>query len=99
MASNTERAIGQLEGKIDSIIKATEKIDKSLDDMKSTSSDMHTRIESIDGRLKKVEPIAEELDKWRERGIGVLMFVSVVAATVGGAVAAFWSKIIAIFNG
>lgn len=108
--SSNERAIGRLEGKLDALIESVDrntreskesraKVYEQLEALRSTSSEMKTHITAVDQRLQKVEPIAQDLSKWRERGVGVLMFVSLVAASVGGAVAAFWQKLIALFAG
>jgi hypothetical protein len=51
------------------------------------------KVESIDDRLEKVEEPVAEFSKWRERGVGAVMLISFVAASVGGLFVAFGKKI------
>jgi hypothetical protein len=51
------------------------------------------KVESIDDRLEKVEEPVAEFSKWRERGVGAIMLISFVAASVGGLLVTFGKKI------
>lgn len=99
MTESNEKAIGRLEGKIDLMLaeqvraadarrqtyETLEKLDRKID-----ATD--TKVTSIDERLEKVEGPVAEFSQWRERGIGALMLISFVAASVGGLVVAYGKK-------
>ena len=107
--ANNDRVLGRVEGKLDALI---ERLDRSeqmakesrtkmhdrLDTLTANSAKMESRVENMDERLKRVEPVAEDISKWRERGVGVLMFVGTISASVAAAVTAFWHKIVAVFS-
>jgi hypothetical protein len=98
--ASQDRAIGRIEGKLDLIIAHQ---DKASDARKAQYEKMEElgrkieatdrKVESIDDRLEKVEEPVAEFSKWRERGVGAIMLVSFVAASVGGLFVAFGKKI------
>lgn len=105
MSDDTERALGRVEGQLEALVNQVAKSEKSsnegraklygaVDDLRGGIRDMQAEIKAMDGRLKEVEPIVSELSKWRERGVGVLIFLSVVAASLGAVVAALWDKVL-----
>ena len=57
------------------------------------------KLDALDARLKKVEESAAEISKWRERAVGAVMLISIVAASIGGAFATFGRKIWAVTAG
>ena len=57
------------------------------------------RIASVDDRLESVEGPVAEFNKWRERGVGAVMLISFVAASLGGLLVAFGKKIWAVTVG
>lgn len=99
MTESNEKAIGRLEGKIDLMLaeqvraadarrqtyETLERLDRKIDATES-------KVGSIDARLEKVEGPVAEFSQWRERGIGALMLISFVAASVGGLVVAYGKK-------
>jgi chromosome segregation ATPase len=57
------------------------------------------KIVSVDDRLESVEGPVAEFNKWRERGVGAVMLISFVAASVGGLLVTFGKKIWAVIVG
>ena len=105
MTENQERAIGRIEGKLDRLIedmntdtKKREEQDDRLARIERSQDDLDRRVEAILKRIESVEKPVAELNRWRERAIGALMLVSLVAALIGGAIAAYWHKIIDAFK-
>lgn len=100
MNDSEARAIGNLEGKIDLMLAEQ---DRAAQSRKSTYEklealakklDAHeVKLDTIDKRLKAVEEPVAEFSRWRERGVGAIMLVSLAAASVGGLVATFGKKI------
>lgn len=101
-----DRAIGRVEGKLDQIIKD---MDRARDDRKQqyemqektdrTLDEVMRKLQSVDSRLEKVEEPVAEFNRWRERGIGAIMLVSFVAASIGGLFVTFGKKIWAALIG
>ncbi len=50
-------------------------------------------------RLEKVEEPVAEFSRWRERGVGAIMLISFVAASIGGLLVAFGKKVWALWAG
>ena len=44
-------------------------------------------IEDLDTRITKVEPVIDDVSKWRERAIGARMTVTIFVASIGGGIA------------
>ncbi|NKX16414.1 hypothetical protein HGG75_13585 [Ochrobactrum pseudogrignonense] len=86
-----DRAIDRVEGKLDQIIKD---MDRARDDRKQqyekqektdrTLDEVMRKLQSVDNRLEKVEEPVADFNRWRERGVGAIMLVSFVAASLGG---------------
>ncbi|MDW6020223.1 hypothetical protein SAZ10_00440 [Mesorhizobium sp. BAC0120] len=98
--ASQERAIGRIEGKLDLIIaeqaaaaEARKQTYEKLDTLNRKVDATDTKVQSIDQRLEKVEEPVAEFSRWRERGIGAIMLVSFVAASIGGLLVAFGKKI------
>ena len=60
---------------------------------------MESYIERVDGRLKEFEPVAEDFSRWRERGMGVIMFIGAISESLGALGALFWKKLALFFGG
>ena len=104
--ASQDRALGRLEGKIDMMLAAQEKADavrkaqyEKLDALDRKVDATEAKVESIDKRLEGVEEPVAEFSRWRERGVGAIMLISFVAASVGGAFVAFGKKIVALITG
>lgn len=104
--ASQDRALGRLEGKIDMMLAAQEKADVArkaqydkLDALDRKVEATEAKVESIDRRLESVEEPVAEFSRWRERGVGALMLITFISASVGATAAAFWKKAVAIFTG
>ena len=93
--SNHERAIGRLEGKMDSLIETVkaqgEKSDQSRAKLYERVEGVERSTEKIDGRLKTVEgtvtkmsPLVDEFGRIKQRGVGILMMLGVLWMLLGG---------------
>ena len=98
--ASQDRAIGRIEGKLDLIIADQEKARQDrkqqyerLEKIERWTEATDRKVESIDKRLEKVEEPVAEFSRWRERGVGALMLVSLAAASVGGLAGAFGKKV------
>ncbi len=106
MTDSDARAIGRLEGKIDLMLAEQQAAAQSrkqtyekLETLDKKIEATDVKVAAIDRRLESVgEPVAE-FSRWRERGIGAIMLISFVAASIGGIVTAAWGKIVAWFAG
>lgn len=101
-----ERAIGRIEGKLDLIIADQEKARQDrkqqyerLEKIERSQEGVERKVEGIHSRLEKVEEPVAEFNRWRERGVGAMMLVSFVAATLGAALATVGKKLLALLNG
>ena len=78
------------------------RIERSQDDLgrriEHSQDDLGRRIDDVRKRIESVEKPVAEFNRWRERAIGALMLVSLVAALIGGAIAAYWHKIVDAFR-
>lgn len=92
---SVQRDLGRLEGKIDAIIAQQQKDADRLERLVTTPE----KIESVEKRVAKLEPIADDFSKWKERGVGAMMLISFIAALLGAAITAAWQKILALFGG
>lgn len=103
--SGQERSIGQIEGKLDLLIedmkadsKKRDEQDDRLERIERSQDVLGRRIDDVLKRLEGVEKPVAEFNRWRERAIGAMMFVSLAAALIGGAVATYWHKILSAFK-
>lgn len=99
-----QRAIGRLEGKLDHIIADQDRsrLERKKQYEKQEVADRYVeglgrKIDIIDARLKKVEASAKEINKWRERGVGAVMLVSIAGASIGSLLAAFGRRLWSVF--
>lgn len=106
ITDNQDRAIGRIEGKLDLVLAeqaaaaaARKEQYQKLDAVERKVETTVMRVESIDDRLEKVEEPVADFNRWRERGIGAVMLVSFIAATLGGLLSAFAKKIWAALIG
>jgi len=103
--SNVERAIGRLEGKLDLIIEDQNRarVDRKdqyekLEDLERMQGASDQKLAELAARMGKVEPVISEINNWRQRGIGVVMFIGLMSASFGAAITLAWKKIL-IFLG
>lgn len=106
MTDSEARAIGVLEGKMDLMLADQERAAQSrkhtyekLETMDRKIDATDVKIDAIDKRLKAVEEPVAEFSRWRERGVGAIMLISLAAASVGGLIATFGKKLWAAIAG
>jgi len=106
MTGNDERAIGRLEGKIDLMLaeqaaaaQSRKQTYEKLETLGRKIDATDAKVEAIDTRLEKVEEPVAEFSRWRERGVGAIMLISFVAASIGGLLVTFGKKVWAIWAG
>ncbi len=109
MPEGTDRAIGRLEGKLDALIESvadqTRKSDQSrartygdIEKIRLDVAESRRDISDLREDMAAAGPVITEIKKWRERFIGMHMLWTILVASAGGAVVAFW-KWIAIKSG
>ena len=100
---DNDRALGRVEGQLAALITqvaASEqssaagraKLYEAVDGLREGIREMQSEVKAMDKRLQAVEPIANDLQRWRERGIGVLIFLSFAVAGLGALITAIWDK-------
>lgn len=93
--SNHERAIGRLEGKMDSLIEAVktqgEKSDASrakmyerIEGVERSTEKMDGRLQTVEGTVTKMSPLVDEFGRIKQRGVGILMMLGVLWMLLGG---------------
>lgn len=98
--------LGRLESKIDNLIEdqrnaRVERKKQYLrqEETDKTLSSMATKVDRIEKRLEAVEKPVAEFNKWRERGIGAVMLVSLFGAMLGAMVTKYWAKVMTFIAG
>src|SRR5690606_22130704 len=93
--TNQERAIGRLEGKMDSLIEAVkaqgEKSDASrakmyerIEGVERSTEKMDGRLQTVEGTVTKMSPLVDEFGRIKQRGVGILMMLGVLWMLLGG---------------
>jgi hypothetical protein len=101
---NSERAIGRLEGKVDALVGAvedqTEKSEKryariyqELEQIRLDAAESRRNVSDLKTRMDADAETLSDIRKWRERFIGMQMLWAMIAASLGGALVAFWKWI------
>lgn len=102
--SNHDRAIGRMEGKLDSLIRTVEAMDR---DSAESRGKMHARVDGLARQVStlegemisaktgigKLEPVADLVRKWEQRGIGFAAAIAAVGAMFGAALVALKERI------
>lgn len=99
--SNSERAIGRLEGKLDALVNAVEdqteksetrsgRIYRELEQIRLEAAELRRNQRDLKERLDADAPTITEIKKWKERLIGMQMMVAFISATFGGVLVAGW---------
>jgi len=103
--SNIERSLGRIEGKQDQILDEQKRASQERKDIFRQMEVIKNRQEMAEKertamveRLETVERNTAEFNKWRERAIGAIMLISLVATAIGGTFATSWQKIIEMFR-
>lgn len=106
MTTNTERAIGVLEGKLDALIKAVEagaedsklyraRIYSELEKVREAAADSQRKIDDLQKQMETAAPVISEINRWRERFTGMLMLIGALSAAFGGGVVILWKWVAA----
>lgn len=99
------RILGQLNGKIDMLVdewhgdrerkhetmKRLERIELKQEEAAKDRRHLHKRSDVVEAKV-------QEFSRWQERGKGAAAIISVIAAAVGGAVAAAWGHVHKFFS-
>lgn len=92
---DTQRAIGRLEGKLDSLIKSVEqmaeqsstargKIYERVERISADTADVDRRLGELEKTVKVMDPMVQDLARLKERGLGVLALLGFIWLFVGG---------------
>jgi hypothetical protein len=93
----TQRAIGRLEGKLDSLIvsvqqqgersdQGRQRLYARVDQLAQEFVTVKNRVGNIEQRVDEIEPMAAEFMRWKQRGIGVWLVLLLMWALLSGAV-------------
>ena len=103
--ASTERAIGRLEGKLDSLMRAVEeqkiessagrgRIYRELEAIRSEASVSNDKIERLEEQMSTAAPEIADIKRWKERFIGMRMLIVFMSAASGGVLVAGWKWIL-----
>lgn len=95
MPPSQAQKIGEMSADIRAIAKRQDEIAADMKALVNTPE----KIDRLNERLEKIEPVAAEFSRWRERGIGALMLISFISAILGAVLTAAWRKIVATVGG
>lgn len=62
-------------------------------DVKEVKKSLDDKAAELEGRLDSAEPTLKEINRWRERFIGIQMFLGALTAAIGGMTVYFWKWI------
>ncbi len=103
---SVDRAIGRIEAKIDGVLidQAQSRADrkenyKRMEAIERGQERTAETLKAIDERLAAVEAPVSDFNRWRERAVGAIMLVSLVAASIGGLIVSFGKKLWALVAG
>jgi hypothetical protein len=91
----TQRAIGRLEGKLDSLIVSVQqqgersdagrtKLYARVDQLAQEFITVKNQVGNIEARVDEIEPMAEEFMRWKQRGIGIWIVIFTGWMLLGG---------------
>lgn len=98
---NSERAIGRLEGKLDTLLLTVEKntekseqgrsrIYQELEQARADQAETKNEVKALKAQLAEAAPVIADIKKWRERFVGMMLLVGAVGSFIGGAGVLFW---------
>jgi len=106
MSDDIQRSLGRIEGKQDQILEEQKKasqerkeIFQQMEAIKRKQEMAEKERAAMSERLKTVESNTTDFNKWKERAIGAVMLISLMAALVGGGLAVSWHKIVDLLRG
>jgi len=80
------------------LYEAIEALRAEIADYRHQLKGLQEDVVALGKRVDELEKPVAELNRWRERAIGAAMLISIVAAIIGGALAASWQKIMDLFR-
>jgi hypothetical protein len=83
--------VAVLETKIDGLASKIDRVLAHQEEAITENAEIISILAEMDRRLKAVEPIAQDVSKWRERAIGARMAAVALWLVLGGAVASIVS--------
>lgn len=102
--TNSERAIGRLEGSMDALVSAVEdqtekseeryrRVYKELEEIRLNAAESRRDIGDMKAQMNNDAGTMADIRKWKERFIGMQMMWASIFMLVGGGIAAFWKWI------
>ena len=94
--------LGKLEGQDKTMAKADEsrsRLYKKLDVLDEKIDIMDNAVKDLSRRIGSIEPTVDDINKWRERGVGALLLIGFMAAALGSLITAISKKLVAYFTG
>jgi len=95
---NIERTLGRIEAQLALLLEEQKRERQELEAIKREQAFARKQREEQAKRLEAVEKNTADFNKWKERGVGALMLISIAAALIGGGLAASWHKILDVFR-
>ena len=86
----SDRAIGRIEGRLESLIKSMEKQTEQIEMLTSDARDHKVDLKDVRTKLEDAAPILSEISRWRERFIGMMILTSAVFTAFGRTMAMIW---------
>ena len=94
----SDRAIGRIEGRLESLIKSVEKQTEQIETLSSDAKDHKVDLKDVKTKLEAATPILSEISRWRERFIGMMILTSAVFTAFGVTLAMVWHWIAVKFG-
>ena len=102
--NDNDMVIGELRGTLNALIKTVDassqasaasraRVYVKLEEMAKAMQSVEEHVARVDDRVKKVEPIAQDVQKWKERGIGAVMLIGFASGGIGVAGALLWKTL------
>ncbi|RVE97502.1 hypothetical protein CN234_35525 [Sinorhizobium meliloti] len=101
MTTPTLRIIGQLEAKVDALLKAVEtsaddskeyrdRIYSELEQMRMEAAESRREVGDLKKKMDNAQQVISELERWKERFIGMRMLTGALLMAAGGGIALVW---------
>lgn len=91
--NNVDRAVGRLEGQMEQVLAMLQtsavnrqQLYEGQEQLRIELQAVGRRVEDISATVSKVEPVASEFNKWKERGVGIVALLGLVWLFFGGLV-------------
>jgi phage shock protein A len=110
MPDSDGRELARLATQIENLIKTVDaqsatssenrkRVYRQLEGMRTDIQKIKHDHNVLDARVERIEPAAEQINRWRNQGVGALAVIGIGASAVTAALMAFWQRIIAILVG